>query len=101
MKLRALNQEAPALTPDELHKRGNALTTQIRKAAVEAVRESMHAEFLERKPSLSIADIRRWRHRAQTALKAWQEVDALASELLREVEKTSNLMRPNQWDGES
>lgn len=89
MSLRVVRDETPALSPDELRKHGTELATQARKAAIDAVRESMHSVYLERGVTLTPAMLRQWRHRARTARDAWQRVDDITSELLREVEKTT------------
>lgn len=91
--LRVIRDETPALSSDELQSRGNDLATDIRKAAVDAVRQSMHDVFLERGGVLTPAKIREWRGRARDALEAWQKVDALTSELLREIAKTTDAER--------
>ncbi|QOC24823.1 hypothetical protein IC744_16300 [Microbacterium hominis] len=87
--LRVIRDESPALSREELQKRGNELATQVKQAAINAVRESMHSVYLERGVTLTPARLREWRHRARTARDAWQRVDDIASELLREVEKTT------------
>lgn len=101
MSLRVVRDETPALSPDELKKYGTELATQARKAAIDAVRESMHSVYLERGVTLTPAMLRQWRHRARTARDAWQRVDDITSELLREVEKTirpKHLNRTNEGE---
>lgn len=85
--LRAVEHEGKPLDDAAMQERGNQLASEIRQAAIEAVRQSMHAEFLERARPLTAGDIRRWRHRARTALEAWQTVDNLTSELLTELKR--------------
>lgn len=86
--LRAVDSESPPLTPAELKKRGGELASDARRAAIDAVRKSMHSEFLERGVTLGHSDILRWRGRARSALEAWREVDAITTELLNEIKKT-------------
>ncbi|UAJ79981.1 hypothetical protein IT072_02570 [Leifsonia sp. ZF2019] len=76
------------MTKDELHERGNKLVTEARVAAVDAVRASMLTEFIEKHKTVDVQQLKRWRGRARDALGAWQRVDEIVSELLREVEKT-------------
>lgn len=87
MRLRAVQDETPALPRDELQERGNELLGRARVAAIDAVRESMRSEFVEKGKTLQARDVRRWRHFAREAAEAWQKVDVLTSELLREIEK--------------
>lgn len=88
--LRVLRDESPALSRDELQARGNELATKARQAAIDAVRESMHSVFLERGVTLTPAKLRAWAYRARRARDAWQVVDEIISELLREFEKTTH-----------
>ncbi|MDR6867510.1 hypothetical protein J2Y69_002114 [Microbacterium resistens] len=87
MNLRVVRDETPALSDAELRERGNDLAAQARRAAIDAVRESMVSEFLARGQSLTVPALRRWRERATLAREAWARVEALTDELIREVEK--------------
>lgn len=81
----------PALSPDELLERGNELLKDARVAAIAAIRESMHSEFVAsygRK--LSRADIRAWRGRARSSIEAWRKVESITTELLNEIERTAS-----------
>jgi hypothetical protein len=87
--MRLIRDESPARTKDELFEWGNRRITEARVAAVDAVRHSMHSEFLEKHKVVDVQQLRRWRGRARYALAAWRKVDDIVSEILREVEKAS------------
>lgn len=91
--LRVVRDETPALSNDELQDRGNDLASEARRAAVDAVRESMIAEFMKRGISLTRADLLRWRYRAREARAAWEKVEALTDELIREIDKNAAASR--------
>ena len=88
MSLRRVEPDRPALTLDQIQALGNDLTGRARVAAIDAVRASMHSEFLEKGKTLQVADIHRWRGRARAALAAWREVESLTTELLNELERS-------------
>ena len=94
MILHRVEPARSALTREEMQKRGNHLSGQARVAAIDAVRASMHSEFLESGKSLTVADIRRWRGRAREAIAAWRLVESLTTELLNEVERTRIIKAP-------
>lgn len=87
--LRSVGDDLPVLSPSELKVRGNELVTIARNAAIDAVRESMHTEFLAKGVSLQRADLLRWRGKARAAAERWRQVDAAVSELLHEMERTA------------
>ena len=99
MNLRVVRDETPALSDAELRERGNDLASQAKRAAIDAVRESMVSEFLERGQSLTIPALRRWRDRAIRAREAWAKAEALTDELIREVEKNRASKRESKQEG--
>lgn len=89
--IRALVDESPAMSAADLQEWGNGKVTQIRRAAIEAVRVSMgESRFLERGLSITPAMLRMWLYEARRARESWAQVEALTAELLHEVEKTRN-----------
>lgn len=87
LMLRRVEEDRPPLSQAEMQERGNTLSGQARVAAIDAVRKSMHSEFLEKGKSITPADIRRWRSRARSAIEAWREVEALTTELLNDLKR--------------
>lgn len=85
--IRLVTNDRPPLKRAELQQLGDKLASQARVAAIDAVRSSMHSEFLEKGKTLSVADIRRWRGRARAALAAWRLVESLTTELLNELDR--------------
>lgn len=78
----------PPLSREELLEHGSALLKDARVAAIKAMRDSMHDEFIASNGrSLTRADIRGWRGRARKSIEAWQKVEAITSELLLEIER--------------
>lgn len=90
---RVESESRPALSPDALHERGNELVTKARAAAIDAVRASMHTEFVEKAATVQRRDILRWRARAREALAAWREVESVCTELLNEIDRTDDASR--------
>lgn len=89
MRLQPVEDDRPALSREQLQELGNDLSGRARVAAIDAVRSSMHSEFLEKGRTLQAADIRRWRSRAREALSAWREVESLTTELLNELARAA------------
>jgi hypothetical protein len=85
--LRVIRDEGDALDRDALQERGNELATQIRHAAAEAIKRSMVSDVFERGKPLLVPRLHWWKKQAREAIKAWQEVEALISELLLELDK--------------
>ena len=89
MNLRRVEDSSPPMTMSELQSWGNRKATEIRPAAITAVRRSMsQPRFLERGISLTPAMLRLWCDDAKRAREAWAQVEALTTELIYEVEKT-------------
>lgn len=85
-RIRAVPDETPEpLTIDELQKSGNAIVTELRKQAFQAVRLSMNDMYIER--SYTVAKLRLMQRQAQEAADAWQRVGATAAELLDQVQR--------------
>ena len=87
--LHPVEVDRPPLTREEMQERGNVLAGLARVAAIDAVRASMHSEFLGRGKTLGVSDIRRWRECAREALTAWRQVESLTTELLNELKRTT------------
>ena len=96
MTLRRVEPERPPLSRDALQKKGDALVSEARKAALDAVRRSMHSEFISVGKSISEADVWRWRGRARDSIAAWREVESITTELLVEIERVrkADVSRP-------
>lgn len=80
-RIRAVPSETPEpLSIDDLQKTGNALATELRKEAVQAIRVSANGIYLGR--SYTPSDLRQMQRQAQEAADAWQQVGSIAAELL-------------------
>jgi hypothetical protein len=75
------------LTAKQMQEHGNKLVTEARVAAIDAVRASMHSEFIEKGKSVTPADIRRWRSKARASIDAWRAVESLTTELLNDLKR--------------
>ncbi len=88
----------PPIAVDALQEFGNKLVTRARVEALTAIRASLITEFVERGRSVQPRDLKRWRHQAREAAKAWQAVVATMTELLNELEKQHS--RPTDGEGQ-
>lgn len=92
--LRRVEPPREALSPEQLEERGNALLIEAQRAALDAMRASMAAEFLpERGRKWQIHHIRDLRDAARRAATQWGRVDALTSELLLEIDRARAALR--------
>lgn len=90
----------PPLSREELLEKGNALLKDARVAAIDAIRASMHSEFIASNGrSLTRADIRGWRGRARASIEAWRKVESITTELLNEIERTATSPNTGGSDG--
>ncbi len=84
--IRVVPDTAPEpLTIDELQKSGNAMAKELRRGAFMAMQRSMNDTYLER--TYTVRDVRRMQQQAQEAAEAWQQVGAMAAELLDQVQR--------------
>lgn len=90
--LRAVKDETPPLSLDDLQKRGNEMLREARQATVTAIAASMPHEFF-RQGKTEVSDIRRLQDEARRARKAWAKVEAIVGEFLLEVEKSREKWR--------
>ena len=79
------NKAPEPLGIDDLKKVGNALVTDLRREALRAIRVSANDIYLGR--SYRVTDLQLMQRQAQEAAEAWQQVGAIAAELLDQVQR--------------
>jgi hypothetical protein len=95
VNLRAVpDDETSPLSLPELKSHGDQLLRAATNAAGDALMVSVRPEFLFKRSSYDLRDVKQMRAMAREAAQAWAKVEATLSELLNEVDKSKNGSRP-------
>lgn len=77
--------EPEPMTFDEVQESGNKLAKELRPALIRATQTGMVERTF--KDRWNVQDVRNIRHQARLAVSQWQEVDAIATEILDQVDR--------------
>lgn len=83
--------EPEPMTIDEVQANGNRIAKQVRTALIRAIQTGMSERTFKDKWSLH--DIRNIQHQARLAVSQWQEVEALAADILDPVDRARKAHR--------
>lgn len=94
MSLRVIEDDSEPLPLAELKSHGDQLLRDATNAAGDALMASVRPEFLFKRSSYNLRDVKQMQAMARDAVQAWAKVEATLSELLNEADKSKAGVSP-------